>query len=57
MRPVPTTRRTADGAIDYDYYRAKARAQRERALREAFAMLSTLIRSMIAALFGRRQAG
>ena len=57
MRPAPSIRRMADGAIDYDYYRDKARAQRERALREAFMMLSAHFRSMIAALLRRRLTG
>lgn len=54
MQPDPV--RTPGGAIDYDFYRDRARVLRERARRDAYRRVFTGLRSMVAALLGRPAA-
>jgi hypothetical protein len=42
---IPTPGRTATGSIDYDHYRAIARAERGRAVREMIATTAAWFRS------------
>ena len=54
MQPAPV--RTSSGAIDYDFYRERARVLRDRAWRGAYRRVFTGLRSMVAALLGRPAA-
>jgi len=51
MQPVPDIRRTPNGAIDYDFYRAKASVLRAEAMRRPIKLaISACVRAISAAL-------
>lgn len=45
---LDTCRRLSNGAIDYDFYRRRAYAERQRVMRQAFGPLAPLMRPLIA---------